>query len=121
VLEDVLGPGAAAALARTADQLREDGDLLDTLAAGLLDDARTPQGLDVSVLAAGHPAVRRRSLRAAALESGVPAGALTRAHVLMLDALVIGYHGQGPVPLPGGIRARRGYGRLTITSPNEEE
>ena len=121
VLEDVLGPGVAAALARTADQLREDGDLLDSLAARLLDDARTPQGLDVPVLAAGQPAVRRRSLRAAALEGGVPAGALTRSHVLMLDALVIGYHGQGPVPLPGGIRARRGYGRLTITSPNEEE
>ena len=39
----------------------------------------------------------------------------------MLDALVVGYHGQGAVPLPGGIRARRGYGRLTIASLNEEE
>ena len=121
VLEGVLGPGVAAALARTADQLREDGELLDGLAARLLDDARTPGGLEASVLAAAHVAVRRRALRAVALENGVPAGALTRAHVLLLDALVTGYHGQGPVPLPGGIQGRRRYGRLTITPPDDEE
>ena len=106
MLEDVLGPGAAAALARTAGC-----PATRTLTS-------RPCGVRAS---SSNPAVRRRSLRAAALESGVPAGALTRAHVLMLDALVIGYHGQGPVPLPGGIRARRGYGRLTIASLNEEE
>ncbi|MHA7133593.1 tRNA lysidine(34) synthetase TilS, partial [Oerskovia turbata] len=40
VLEDVLGPGVAVALARTADLLREDADLLDELAARVLDEAR---------------------------------------------------------------------------------
>jgi tRNA(Ile)-lysidine synthase len=121
VLEAVLGPGVAAALARSADQLREDGDLLDSLSVGLLDRARTSTGLDVSVLAAGHVAERRRALRTAALENGVPAGALTRIHLLLLDALVTGYHGQGPVALPGGIQGRRRYGRLTITPLNDEE
>src|SRR5659263_112932 len=36
VLEHTLGPGVAQALARTADQLREDADALDALAADLL-------------------------------------------------------------------------------------
>ena len=43
VLEDVLGPGVALTLARTADQLREDADLLDDLAARLLDQARVDE------------------------------------------------------------------------------
>jgi len=121
LLEDVLGPGVPAALARSAEQLREDGDLLDELAGRLLDEARTPDGLDLSVLASAHVAVRRRALRAAALENGVPAGALARTHVVLLDSLVTRYHGQGPVPLPGGIQGRRRYGRLTIAAPDDEE
>ncbi|GEA88105.1 tRNA lysidine(34) synthetase TilS [Cellulomonas cellasea] len=39
VLEDVLGPGVAVALARTAALLREDADALDALAAELLAEA----------------------------------------------------------------------------------
>lgn len=39
VLEETLGPGVAEALARTADQLRDDADLLDALAANLLERA----------------------------------------------------------------------------------
>jgi len=39
VLERELGPGVAAALARSADLLREDADALDALAADLLDRA----------------------------------------------------------------------------------
>jgi tRNA(Ile)-lysidine synthase len=42
LLEDVLASGVAEALARTAEQLREDGDALDAVAAGLLTDALRP-------------------------------------------------------------------------------
>ncbi|NNH09213.1 tRNA lysidine(34) synthetase TilS, partial [Cellulomonas fimi] len=42
VLERELGPGVADALARTADQLREDAAALDTLAATLLTTATLP-------------------------------------------------------------------------------
>ncbi|WP_281274925.1 ATP-binding protein, partial [Cellulomonas biazotea] len=42
VLERELGPGVAPALARTADQLREDADALDTLATTLLTTATLP-------------------------------------------------------------------------------
>ncbi|MBB2925308.1 tRNA lysidine(34) synthetase TilS [Cellulomonas cellasea] len=126
VLEDVLGPGVAVALARTAALLREDADALDALAAELLADAArdTPGGephhpgagvvLDVATLARALPAVRRRALRQAAARAGSPPGSLTRAHVLAVDALVTAWHGQGPADLPGPVVASRACGRLRL-------
>ena len=64
MLEDELGPGIAAALARTADQLRDDTALLDDLAATALEAARRPGGLDVEALAAQPPSLRHRVLHA---------------------------------------------------------
>lgn len=113
-LERVLGPGVAQALARTAAQLRDDADLLDALAAELLQAAGTQDGLDVDVLAGAPAALRTRALRAAAIAAGSPAGALHRAHVLAVDALVTDWHGQGAVALPGGVAARRACGRLAL-------
>lgn len=136
VLDDVLGPGVAESLARTADQARADADLLDALADDLLARAAvvgppggagedragedregegpTATSLDVATLAAAPPALRRRALRAAALAVGCPAGALGARHVDALDALVVGWHGQGPAHLPGDARARRACGRLLL-------
>ncbi|MEZ0446733.1 tRNA lysidine(34) synthetase TilS [Cellulomonas sp. ICMP 17802] len=113
-LERVLGPGVAEALARTAAQLREDADLLDALAAELLDAAQTDGGLDVAVLAQAPAALRTRALRAAAIAAGSPAGALHRSHVLAVDALVTDWHGQGAVALPGAVAAHRACGRLAL-------
>ncbi|MBO3100798.1 tRNA lysidine(34) synthetase TilS [Cellulomonas fengjieae] len=114
VLERVLGPGVAEALARSADQLRADADLLDVLAQDLLASARAADGLDVDVLTAAAPALRTRALRSAAIAAGSPAGALGHAHVQALDALITRWHGQGPVALPGGIAAHRSCGRLAL-------
>ena len=111
-LEAQLGPGVSAALARTADALRDDADLLDALAGELGVAARVPSSalsLDVAVLAAAPAALRRRVLRAAALEAGAPATDLTRAHVLAVEALVTGWHGQGPISLPRVDAVRRGH------------
>jgi len=114
-LERVLGPGVAQALARTAAQLREDADLLDVLADQLLAElTQDAAGLDVDVLATAPDAVRRRALRTAMIAAGSPAGAVSRAHVLAVDALVTDWHGQGPVALPGRVSARRVYGRLAL-------
>ncbi|HZI96846.1 MAG TPA: tRNA lysidine(34) synthetase TilS [Actinomycetales bacterium] len=113
-MEAGLGPGVAAALARTASMLRDDADLLDHLAGELMTAARLPSSdpvdvvLDVAVLAAAAPALRRRVLRTAALEAGSPAAALSRAHVLAVDALVTAWHGQGPLHLPAVTASRRG-------------
>ena len=105
-LERALGPGVAAALARSAAALREDADALDALADGV----DHQQAGDVAVLAALAPAVRGRVLKRWA-ERGCGA-AVTSAHVAGLRALVEGWRGQGAVALPGGVRAAREGGRL---------
>lgn len=119
VLQDALGPGAVEALARTADQLREDADALDLLAADLLARATTDSttaelALDAERLAAAPAALRRRALRAAALAVGCPPGATSARHVDALDALVVSWRGQGAVHLPGDARALRACGRLYL-------
>jgi tRNA(Ile)-lysidine synthase len=111
VLEEQLGPGVAEALARTADQLRGDMDLLDDVAeaaySGLAD-------LPVDGLLA-HPApIRRRVLRLAALDAGSPASELFHEHVLAMDALLTDWHGQKCVDLPGHVRCTRQDGRLHL-------
>lgn len=115
VLEDELGPGVAAALARTADQLRADMDLLDDLAgqrhAELRDDAG---GLPAAVLAGEPEAIRRRVLRLAALEAGAPAAELFHEHVLALDSLVTDWRGQRWVDLPGHLRGVRREGVISV-------
>jgi len=118
-LEAALGPGVAAALARTADLLRDDADALDELAVQALAAAadRDPElSLDVTVLKTLPRAVRTRVLRRAAVAAGAPAGALAAVHVEALDALVTGWHGQGTVDLPSGVGARRVYDRLSFRS-----
>ena len=113
VLERVLGPGVALALARTADQLRADTEVLEDLAFQLLAAARDGGGevgaLDVTRLAAAPDAVRRRALHAAMAGWGF--GAAHAVHVDAVDALVVGWRGQGPAAVPGGSVVRR-YGRL---------
>nr|WP_205709537.1 tRNA lysidine(34) synthetase TilS [Kineococcus siccus] len=119
LLEEALGPGVAAALARTARALRDDADALDALAeqaAGVVTDG--PGGgcsAAVEDLLALPAALRRRLLRRAALAVGSPAGALSAAHVDALDALLLRWRGQGAVHLPGGAEARRSCGRLVLT------
>lgn len=118
VLEEELGPGVAVALARTARLLRADADALDGWAEQALAEATpAPDALDVVVLAALPVAVRGRVLRRAATAAGCPAGALTADHVAALDALVTGWHGQGPLHLPGGVSAARACGRLVLARP----
>lgn len=120
VLTDVLGPGAAAALARTAELLRADADALDGMAdaeiAGLGGTAAAAgQGWPVAQLAALPAAIRHRVLRQAAIGAGSPPGALSHQHVASLDELVTAWHGQRWADLPGGVRGERTYGRLLIT------
>jgi tRNA(Ile)-lysidine synthase len=103
VLEEQLGPGVAAALARTAQQLREDADALDAL---------TPDTGDVVELRALPAALRGRALKRWAERSC--GRAVSAAHVDALRALVEDWHGQGPVALPGGLRARRDGARLAF-------
>jgi tRNA(Ile)-lysidine synthase len=111
-LEDALGPGVAEALARTADQLRPDMELLDAYAERALADVGTSEGLPVDALAALPPPIRTRVERLAAVAAGAPPGELFHQHVLAVDALVTAWHGQKWVDLPGHLRAARVDGVL---------
>lgn len=115
MLEEVLGPGIAAALARTATLARDDADALDLWAATSFRSIAEADGsLGVDALARLPAAVRRRVLRLAAASAGCPIGAVTSAHLTAIDALITEWHGQGPVSLPGGRSAARRYGRLYV-------
>ena len=114
LLEKELGPGIAAALARTADQLREDIDLLDGLSSATYDDVRADGGLDAPRLAAQPVAVAHRVLRLAALDAGAPAAELFRVHVLALAALLGPQPRPGEVQLPGRVTAVRAGDLLTF-------
>jgi tRNA(Ile)-lysidine synthase len=115
-LERALGPGVAAALARTARLLREDADALDAWAAQALSARPDPDVGDLDCAALGElpAAVRRRVLRAAAVAAGSPAGELFAVHLEALDDLVVRWRGQQRVDLPGRITATRRCGRLHL-------
>ena len=130
LLEDVLAGGVAQALARTAEQLREDLDVLDEQARGLLAAALcNPEAnpdtadldvadldaaaLDVAALAKVPAALRRRVLRRWLLEAGVTD--LTDAHLRAADDLIGRWSGQGALRLPGAVDLVRARGRLHVS------
>jgi tRNA(Ile)-lysidine synthase len=119
MLEEELGPGVTEALARTAQHLRPDMELLDEQAETALSESLVPEGLAVDRLAALPRPIRSRVLRSAAVTAGSPAGDLFTQHVLAMDALVTDWHGQRWVDLPGRLRALRRDGVLAIEPSHE--
>jgi tRNA(Ile)-lysidine synthase len=105
VLEDELGPGVAATLARTADQLRADMDLLDQLAHAAYAALRDADGAEVKALEDLPPATRGRVLRLAALDAGATDSELFHVHVVALGQLVSSRRGGAEVQLPGHVTA----------------
>jgi tRNA(Ile)-lysidine synthase len=114
LLEEELGPGVIESLARTADLLRADMDLLDAYAERGLVDATVVGGLSVAVLSGLETPIRTRVLRAAALAAGSPPSETFHQHVVAVDALVTDWHGQKWVDLPGQVRAVRRDGVLAF-------
>lgn len=118
LLEEVLGGGVAQALARTADQLRADGTVLDAYADELLRAAVAPGAtagsgapdsdrptLSIEILATASPALRRRAVRTWLADQGVTG--LMNAHLQAIDELVSNWRGQGGVAVAGGSRDHR--------------
>ncbi|MGW6449035.1 tRNA lysidine(34) synthetase TilS [Lentzea sp. NPDC055074] len=107
LLETVLQGGVASSLARTAAQLREDCDALDSLAEAFAGDCCAVGDIDELPVA-----LRRRVLRTWLIDEGVPE--LSDSHLRRVDALVSEWRGQGGVWLPGGFVVRRAHGRLVV-------
>ncbi|WP_368497400.1 tRNA lysidine(34) synthetase TilS [Herbiconiux sp. A18JL235] len=110
VLEAELGPGIAEALARTAEQLREDDTTLHDMAIETIEDLVEPAEAGIAIsagaLEANPPSLRNRIIRyVVASEFGV---ALSRAQTLAVAALVTDWHGQRGVDLPGIRVVRQG-------------
>ena len=123
VLERELGPGVAEALARTAEQLREDAQAFDEMIEELIEDLCEPAeaGIAVSVgaLEANPPALRNRIIRFVVFsEFGV---ALERVHVLAVSRLVTDWHGQKSLDLPGGIQAARSGSHIVFSTTGPTE
>ena len=117
VLERELGPGIADALARTAEQLREDAEAFDAMIDEFIEEICEPAeaGIAVSVaaLAANPAALRNRIIRIVA--AGEFGQSLSRVHTLAIASLVTDWHGQGSVDVPGISVSREG-GRIVFTA-----
>lgn len=117
VLEAELGPGVAEALARTAEQLREDAAAFDDMIAETIEDIVEPAeagiAISVAALAANPPALRHRVIRHVVQSEFHES--LTRVQTLEVARLVTDYTGQGPIDLPG-CRARRVGGRVEFSA-----
>ena len=109
LLEEVLGGGVAEALARTATALREDTELIDTLAAHALPDVLAESvaesGLQAKSLAALPDPIRRRVIRGWLLAGG--ATGLTDKQIRGVDTLGTGWRGQGGVAVGSALRDQR--------------
>lgn len=120
-LERDLGPGIVAALARSADQLRADADLLETIAAEARQTLEPGPAYDSAVLAAMPDAIRSRVWRMLLIDAGAPAGALSSTHTTGCDRLVTDWRGQGPIQVPGRVVVSRSGPRVHITPHSQVE
>lgn len=120
-LEEALGAGFVAGLARSALLASDDADALDQWAAQefdslvTFDDCSMSVGIDDFQLLPS--AIRSRMIRRMCMDLGAGSDAVTLGHVQAVDALITQWRGQGPVSLPARVLACREYGRLTLTSP----
>ena len=123
VLENQLGPGVAEALARTAEQFKQDTFVLDQMAAEIMPTVFTPllgettqsvqATLDVTALTGLPLAILNRVIRRAALD--VFGSSLSSVHTNAVARLITDWHGQGEVHVPG-IRVERQGAQLVLTA-----
>jgi tRNA(Ile)-lysidine synthase len=117
VLETELGPGIAEALARTAEQLREDAEafaeMIDETIEDIVEHAEAGISVSVAALAANPAALRHRIIRL--VVSSEFGQSLTRVQTLDVARLATEWTGQGPLDLPG-CSVRRLGGRLVFTA-----
>jgi tRNA(Ile)-lysidine synthase len=117
------------AISRTAAQLREDSSVLRDDSHVLLerasvaspgddDDETEAPPLDVKVLAAEPPALRRRALRQWISTARGSARRLEMVHLLAVERLLEGNAGGKTVELPNGGRVRRIKNRLEFEAEN---
>ena len=111
-LDRDLGPGIRAGLARSAQLIRQDLALLDEQAAAAAAQLGDPPW-SCAVLADLPGPLRSRVWRAGLVRAGARSASLSKAHLDAVDALIVNWHGQGPIDVPGVQVLRRG-GRIHL-------
>ncbi|MCZ9309750.1 tRNA lysidine(34) synthetase TilS [Corynebacterium uberis] len=109
-LADALHADPAPPLAGAATRAAADAAAVEQWAASV-------DPTDVAALAALPPAVRSRALARLIRDAG---GRVTQNHVAAVDALVMTWHGQGPVDVSGGVRVRRDGGLVVERASTEQ-
>jgi tRNA(Ile)-lysidine synthase len=120
---EVVGPSAAAQLARLAERAATDEELLESLARDLADGARDGDGLAVGTLCKAHPALQLRALGDLA-RSVAPDVRLGAAHLEAARRLLEGPDRDAGIDLPGEARLERRGRRLVarrIALPQGED
>ncbi|MGN6414977.1 tRNA lysidine(34) synthetase TilS [Flexivirga sp.] len=112
-LEDDIGPGVVAGLARTADLIREDLTFLDDWAAQRADELGATSW-PVDALSALPTPLRTRVWRELLRRAGAPSASVGKVHIDAVDALVTRWHGQQPIHVPGGLQVRRDAGLIEV-------
>jgi tRNA(Ile)-lysidine synthase len=113
-LVEVLGDGIFEAIDRTALQIRDDNAALDLITRDAMALSQIETSCEVDILIAQPKAIRTRILRQMMLNAGVPAASLANSHIEATDQLIVNWHGQGEVALPGKLWASRKSGLLAI-------
>lgn len=108
LLEKEMGPGIAEALARTAEHLQADAEVLEAITDEVFDNTAMiampmMTSLDCS-LAELPRAIRARVYHRAAATTGI--GPLASSHIQGIDELVMNWHGQVGIDVPGGSVVR---------------
>lgn len=116
VLEAELGPGIAEALARTADQAREDAAafaaMIDETIEDIVGHAQAGISLSVAALVANPAALRGRIVRTVVATKFGESLARAQTHG---RRLATDWSGQGPIDLPG-CRAQRVGARIEFAA-----
>ena len=107
-LREFTGGDVVTALVRTASLARRDRDFLDEFARDVVRQAVTVTNddalIDTLALAQQHPAIRFRVISSALSALDIPA---TSSQIEAIDQLIVDWHGQGQVMLPGHSYAYR--------------
>ena len=104
VLEAQLGPGIAEALARTAEHLQDDAEVLDAISDEVFSNTaivaiKGTTSLECSIEDLPR-AIRARVYQRAASATGC--GPLASSHIQGIDEIVTNWHGQAGIDVPGG-------------------
>lgn len=114
---------------RTAERitqiLADEDDYLEDMARRVFEEACVKKGdgacvLEIKGLDEIHPAIRRRVFRRAVQEAGLMSGSLRFAHLETFDRIVTGKAPGAWMPLPGGGRVERRYGRILVLKEKGE-